>query len=123
MRKILQSIKRIFKKEEEKEIILKYELLLKENGDVLLETECHNFEEDSITIIATLLFLLNTGKLAELHIQSIQMWAEDHPEQEEFIEKVLSVWNTLLSSVMQEVPPEFDQPVVNPLTALESDTK
>lgn len=103
--------------------IFSYHLTLDENGDVYLETECYNFHEDSTNIIATLLFLLNSGKLMELHVESIKTWAENDTSKQEFVNQIISIWHVLIQQTVDNNTTTLDQPVVHPLTALESDMK
>jgi hypothetical protein len=121
--KIEKLENKLEKEEPVEDVILKIELLLKSDGDVYLDTTCFVFDEELVSLIATLFFLLNSGRLAELNIQSIKTWIEDDPEQADFINKILSVWHILHVQHNPEMSAEVDEPVVNPLAALEPDGK
>lgn len=105
------------------DVVLEYQLLLKENGDVFLETECYDFSPESIQNIALLLYFLNSGKLGELHIQSINTWAEGNPEYAEKIQQLLILWQTMAVQELEMQTLSESEPLISPLTALEPDQK
>ena len=104
------------------DVVLSYHLLMKSNGDVFLETECYNFDSSLIHIIGTLFFLINSGQLAELNIQSVKTWIDDNPDQVEFVQQILIVWQMLEENRTADKQ-DLEQPVVHPLRALEPDGK
>ena len=65
-----------------------------EDGDFEISTNINNLNEPVADATGTVLYLINSGLMADIFVKSLHLWAEDK-EQKVFIHKVLENWKNL----------------------------
>lgn len=69
-------------------------MTVREDGDFEVSTEINNLNNTMVDVNAMVLYLINSGLMAEYFVESLNLWGEDK-EQKIFVQKVLENWKLL----------------------------
>lgn len=99
-------------------------ITLKKDGDLIFETGITEFNDNHIPMVASLFYLLNSGKFMHLCVKGIESWIDQHGTNQEFVAQVVNTWKIMVDNDKEPSPVANNtDPLIHPLRALEPDSK
>ena len=101
---------------------------LHKNDDFLIEQFWKDHTSDSSVKLATILFLVHSGKLLHKSLDNIKEYAAQNEENKDFIDRVIAIWTHMIEEeeankiteevIEEESKPTDDRPVMLPSQVL-----